>query len=424
MSARGSAINLAHRVIEHRQTLDDALAQEETLSALTDSDRAFARAMTSALLRHLGRVDAALSTFVDGRSVTDLDEWTRNALRIGAAQLWCLETSPHAAVSETVATVRQIPGARRSGGLINAVLRRASEDRSAFDALPATLGWPDWFTARLTHDLGADTTLEMALAKAEPPPLDLTVKGEAELWASRLEGEALNDRTVRRRTGTVENMDGFEGGDWWVQDAAASLPVALLNPQPGETHADICAAPGGKTLQIAASGANTIAIDRSAKRLGRVRDNLERTGLTADLHAQDADKWTPDAPLDGVLLDAPCSAFGTLRRHPESPWIKTPADIERFPEVQARLLRSAAAMVKPGGRVVYCVCTPLSAESLDVVETFLAETPGFERVPVTAEEAGIFAPAITAAGDMLTVPPLLHDQGGCDVFYIARLKRL
>ena len=217
-------------------------------------------------------------------------------------------------------------------------------------------------------------------------------------------------------------MEGFEGGDWWVQDVAAALPARLLGAQPGEMVFDLCAAPGGKTMQLAATGAKIVALDRSASRLERVSENLARTGLSDDVEivAAKLEDWTPSQPADRILLDAPCSALGTLRRHPEGAWIKSPDDIARFPEVQARLLEASARMLKPGGTLIYCVCTPLSREGVEVVDRVVAGGL-LERAPISADEAGDFANGVTGHGDVLTSP---NGQYGHDFFFVSRLRRI
>ena len=214
-------------------------------------------------------------------------------------------------------------------------------------------------------------------------------------------------------------MPGYETGEWWVQDAAAALPAKLLAANDTDRIVDLCAAPGGKTLQLAATGADVTAVDRSKPRLERLRENLARTGLSANIVAANADEWRPDAPVSKLLLDAPCSALGTLRRHPEGAWIKRETEIDRFPAAQARLLAAAAEMVSPGGTVVYCVCTPLKSEGQDIVDQAIADGL-YTRQPVVEAEIPGFADCLTAEGDLLTLP---KGDAGHDAFYIARLQR-
>ena len=420
---RIAAVSLLTRILDHRQTLDEARSQDQRFSALEGPDRGFARAIVSAALRQLGQMDMVLASKVTGRNFEQLDPDVRNVLRVGAAQIMALKTPPHAAVSETVEAARGVEGARKAGGLINAVLRKLREDDlDVYDEDPMSV-WPADFQNMMVKALGEEGAAQMARAERYQPPLDLTVPKDRKLYAERMGGEPVGPTSLRLAEGIVENLMGYEAGAWWVQDVAATLPVHVLSPQKGEAVLDMCAAPGGKTMQIAASGAETTAVDRAAKRMRLVEQNLKRTRLTAKCIAADATKWDAPAPFDAVLLDAPCSALGTLRRHPEGPWIKSEDDLARFPQIQARLIEAAANLVKPGGRMVYCVCTPLPREGVEIVEAFLAEHEDWSRAPVTGDDVPDFANAITEKGDVLTLPEATDIPDGCDVFYIARLER-
>ncbi len=420
---RPASVSLLIRILDQKQTLDEALAQDELFDRLEGSDRGFARIIVSETLRQLGQIDALLSRFVTGRPFDELDAEVKHILRIGAAQICLLQTPLHAAVSETVDAARAFEASRRAGGLINAVLRKITPKSLSEMDLPARSAWPNSFARLLETELGEEVAESVAAAMMQTPPLDLTMKSDAEVWADRLGGARIGPQTVRLGSGVVDSLPGYDAGDWWVQDVAATLPVHLLAPSRGERILDLCAAPGGKTLQIAASGAHTTAVDRSAKRLRLVSANLDRTGLEAQTFAADATKWESMVRYDGVLIDAPCSALGTLRRHPEGPWIKSISDLARFPTIQARLLESAAQRVKKGGRMVYCVCTPMPREGKAIVDGFLKAHPDWVREDVAAEEAGDFASAITPEGDLLTLPALFAERGGCDIFYIARLRQ-
>lgn len=422
--SRVAAADLLTRVVDHLQTLDEALAQSEPYARLEGSDRGFARALASAVLRRLGHIDSVLDRHVSGRPFRSLDVGLRHLLRIGVAQIAILETPSHAAVGETVEAARFIPDAKRGGGLINAVLRKIRSDAlDPYDDRPIEV-WPRAFQSFIIEALGEDLAERLARASFEQAPLDLSVKASPDRWSDELAAEPIFGNTLRLPSGVVEQLPGYESGDWWVQDAAASLPVQLLlNTASGMTALDLCAAPGGKTLQLAALGAEVTALDRSNKRLGIVRANLERTQLSAELHAADANKWTSDGQFDRVLIDAPCSALGTLRRHPEGPWIKSLDALGRFPDIQAKLLRSGASRVKPGGELVYCVCTPIPVEGVNQIDAFLSEVSDFERLPISGDEVGPFAPGITPNGDLVTSPSDLNDRGGADVFFMSRLQR-
>jgi 16S rRNA (cytosine967-C5)-methyltransferase len=296
--------------------------------------------------------------------------------------------------------------------------------------------WPDWLAAKLKAALGLEGADALALLQLDEPPIDLTLKPgqHAETWAERLDGAALANGSVRLEAGTpLTDMAGYDTGDWWVQDAGASLAAKLLGDVRGQRVADLCAAPGGKALQLAAAGAKLTAIDISRQRLALVRENAARVRVEMDIVEADARTWRPAEPLDAVLLDAPCSALGVLRRHPEGAWRRDPADLARFPKMQAALLAGARDMLKPGGRLVYCVCTPSPEEGRDVVEAALA-TGGWRRRPVDEKDVPGFAHALTSNGDVITAPPI-RGRGAsatreivaepvlADVFYIARLER-
>lgn len=419
--ARLAAAQLLMTVLDEGRTLDEALATTERYDTLKGPDRGFARAMASAALRYLGRIDIGLAPFLD-RPLETATPPSRALLRIGAAQSWIMETPDHAVVGETVSAAKMWPRANRATGFLNAVLRKVVADRSSFDAAPVEAIWPAWFQAVMVNGLGADAARSLAEAQIAQPQTYLTAKsGDPAALAAQVSGEVVGEYSVQVDAPSLEQVPGFEEGDWWVQDIAATLPARLLDPQTGDTILDICAAPGGKTLQLAASGASVTAIDRSKPRLKRLKQNLWRTGFKGkvDVVQADATSWNPPEPVDKILLDAPCSALGTLRRHPEGPWIKSSDDVERFPGIQERLLRAAAKMLKPGGTLLYCVCSPLPHEGRDLVDRVLTDTP-FSRRPIKPDEAPGFESSLTTVGDMLTLP---NGEFGHDAFYISRLTR-
>jgi 16S rRNA (cytosine967-C5)-methyltransferase len=309
------------------------------------------------------------------------------------------------------------------------VLRRMARDgRAALANLDmAALDTPDWLRARWTAAYGRATAHAIAAMHGEEPPLDLTVKQDPDGWAARLRGRVVATGTVRMVAhGPVALLPGYAEGAWWVQDAAAALPVRLFGEVAGRRIADLCAAPGGKTAQLAAAGARVTAVDRSPARLARLADNLARLGLAAETIAADALEWQAE-PFDGVLVDAPCSSTGTIRRHPDIPWLKREADVTAMASVQGRLLDRAVALVRPGGTLVYCTCS-LEPEECEAQATRLLErTPGLIRQPLTAADIGGNAEFVTAAGDLRTLPSHWPDpdprMAGLDGFYAARLER-
>lgn len=418
--SRLAAAELLVITLDERRTLDEALVASEAYNKLSGPDRGFARAMASAALRQLGRIDAAIAPFLE-RPLETATPPARALLRIGAAQAWLLETPDHAVVGETVSAAKMWPRAQRAAGFLNAVLRKVSTNKDVFDAVPIEKVWPDWLRVDIVAGLGLRAALSLAEAQLTQPDLHLTPKdGDAEALSARVDGKVVGAGSVAVQTGAVESLAGFEDGDWWVQDAAAALPAQLLKAKAGETVLDLCAAPGGKTMQLAATGANVTALDRSKPRLKRLSENLKRTGFP-DVHIVEADatSWSPPEPVDKILLDAPCSALGTLRRHPEGAWIKSAEDIARFPSFQERLLRAAIKMLKPGGTLVYCVCSPLPREGTAIVEAVLAGGGG-KRAPITEADAQGFAHGISQVGDLVTLP---RPDSAHDAFFMARLTR-
>jgi 16S rRNA (cytosine967-C5)-methyltransferase len=252
----------------------------------------------------------------------------------------------------------------------------------------------------------------------------LTVRDDPEGWAARLGGRVLPTGGVRLDSAAlIEDLPGFAAGQWWVQDAAAALPARLFGRLEGRQVVDLCAAPGGKTAQLAAAGAEVIAVDRAAARLKRVTDNLARLGRSAATIAADATQWRPPGKVEAVLLDAPCSATGTIRRHPDIPWLKSPDDVATLAALQDRLLAAAVEMTAPGGILVYCTCSLQPEEGPQRIAALIAKG-GVERVAVSAAEVGGVPEFVTAEGDLRTLPCHLADEGGIDGFYAARLRRL
>jgi 16S rRNA (cytosine967-C5)-methyltransferase len=430
--ARAAALELLGAVLDRGLPLDTVLAHSATLAKLAPRDRAFARLMITTVLRRRGQIDAALDEKLS-RRLTKHQTQVRNALRLGVAQLVFLETPAHAAVDGSVNLVRH-SGRAGMTGLVNAVLRTI--DRDSADALAATpeaeqRNAPDWLRQSWSAAYGADTATAIVAAHRAEPPLDLTLApgASAEEWASRLDAKILPTGSLRRRTGgIVSEMDGFAEGAWWVQDAAAALPARLFGDLTGRSVIDLCAAPGGKTAQLAAAGAHVTAVDISTERLRLVTQNMERLGLTAETVIADATAFTPAAPVDAILLDAPCSSTGTIRRHPDIAWLKKPDDVTRAAELQARLLRAAVSMLVPGGTLVYAVCSLQPEEGPAQIDALLADTAGLARVPITPEELpgldDLSPSAITEQGDVRTLPCHYAEAGGMDGFYIARLQRL
>jgi 16S rRNA (cytosine967-C5)-methyltransferase len=422
--ARATALTLLAAVLGQRRLLDEAFDADPAVAKLPERDRAFARLLAATTLRRLGEIDALLARCVE-TPLPAKSARVRDVLRLGACQLLFLATPPHAAISTSVELLKHGPLAGYAG-LVNAVLRRLDREGRAWAAAQdaARLDTPEWLWLSWTAAYGEATGRAIAEANLHEAPTDLTVAVDAALWADRLDAELLPTGSLRRHGhGDLTQLPGFAEGMWWVQDAAAALPARLLGEVRDKRVADLCSAPGGKALQLAAAGARVTAIDRSAKRLVRVADNLARLHLDAEIVAADATTWRPETPFDAVLLDAPCSATGTLRRHPDGLWLKRPEDVSKLAALQARLADAAVAMLAPGGTLVYCVCSLEPEEGIAQVERLLSLGLPLARDPIRPDEVGGLAELLTPAGDLRTLPCHLADQGGMDAFYAARLRR-
>jgi 16S rRNA (cytosine967-C5)-methyltransferase len=426
LPARRAATALLQRILRQRLPLEDAFESEAALKPLEARDRAFVRLLVATVLRRLGQIDAILARCLE-RPLGAKAQGAQDLLRLGAAQLLYLDTPAHAAVDTSVELAAAGQETAGFKALINAVLRRIGREKAALlqaTAAPA-INTPSWLWESWVKAYGETRARGIAAAYLAEPPLDFSVKGDPAGWAERLGALVLPTGSLRRaESGPVESLPGFGDGAWWIQDAAAALPVTLFGPVAGKTVIDLCAAPGGKTAQLATAGATVTAVDRSAKRLERLTANLARLGLTAETITADATQWQPTAPADAVLLDAPCSATGTIRRHPDVAWLKTPEDMAKLADLQARLLDATVAMVRPGGTLIYCTCSLQPEEGPHQIARLLAGRAPVERVPVTAAEVGGLVELITADGDLRTLPCHLPDQGGLDGFYAARLRKL
>jgi len=432
LAARRIAADILDGVLRRHIALDEQLSGKGAhpgLAALADRDRALMRRLVATVLRRLGTLRALLATFLEKGFPAEAPR-TETILLIGAAQILWLEVPDHAAVDLSVRLAQADRRAARYAGLINAVLRRVAQSRDTKLPARATRDTPEWLVKRWTKTYGAETARLIAEANGHEPALDLTVKADAALWAEHLRGRVLATGSVRTIAhGDIALLPGFAEGAWWVQDAAASIPARLLGDVRGLDVADLCAAPGGKTAQLAAAGARVTAVDRSAARLTRLRDNLTRLSLQAETVAADVLEWQPESsnagPFDAVLLDAPCSSTGTIRRHPDVPWLKSESDLAALTSLQQRLLDRAVGLLKPGATLVYCVCSLEPEEGVDQIGALLARNSGVVRKPITPQEAFGHPEFVTADGDLRTLPLHLPDPeprwGGIDGFYAARL---
>lgn len=425
MPARIAALVLVDAALEKRSGFDEAVTRSDFL-ALSETERSFARALALLVLRRLGQLDE----IIEKRTQKTPSDSVCSLLRIGLAQIGFMQVPDFAAVSTTVKLAERESNTRPFKGLINAILRGIIRDREATgqfpEANPARLV-PDWLFQRWSAVYGRPAAEGIALALTEEPATDLTFKTAADLERLKeaLDGQPLGDLALRSGLrGDVREWAGYEDGVWWVQDAASSVPVALLGDLSGKSAIDLCSAPGGKTLQLLARGASVVALDRSKNRLKRVEENLKRSGYAAEMYMADAETWADTRRFDLVLLDAPCSATGTFRRQPDVLWATRPADIAKLADVQHRLLDSAADRVAPGGRLVYSTCSLEREEGETQILAFLRRHPDFVVDKVGTDEAaaiGLPQDSLKPEGWLRLLP---HQRaGGQDGFFVARLRR-
>ncbi len=435
LAARRIAADIVDGVLHKRRTLDEQLdgaTAHPAVKTLSDRDRALMRRLVATVLRRLGTLGHVLSRLLDRGIPTDAPR-AQSALLIGAAQILWMDVPDHAAVDLSVRLVQSDRRAAKYAGLVNAVLRRcAREGQPLIDEVKTqTLDIPPWLLKRWIAHYGEKTARDIADAIGHEPSLDITVKSDPAQWATRLHGETLATGTVRTLLqGAVTMLPGFREGHWWVQDAAAALPARLFGDISGKNIADLCAAPGGKTAQLVQAGARVFAVDRSPGRMTRLRDNMARLELEAETVIADAAEWPGpkgDAGLDGILVDAPCSSTGTIRRHPDVTWLRQEADIGALGGVQKRLLQRAAALLKSGGTLVYCTCSLEPEEGEQAIAALLATENALRRAPIAASEVAGLAEILNTDGDIRTLPchlPHVDPRlSGLDGFYAARLVK-
>ncbi|GHD55056.1 MFS transporter [Thalassobaculum fulvum] len=422
-ASRSVAFDLLRGVLAKRTPLDEALAAHDGLAKLPDRDRGFARLLVATTLRRLGHVDRLIDKCLD-KPLPTKAAVVRDILRLAATELLVLGVAPHAAVDSAVTLVRS-RGFEPFVKLTNAVLRRLDrEGRGEIISMPALAALPDWLADGWRAAYGEATAEAMAAAGFVEPPLDISVKADPEGWAGKLGATVLPTGTLRRGfDGRVEALAGFSEGAWWVQDMAAALPARLFGPVAGRRIVDLCAAPGGKTAQLVAAGAQVLAVDRSKPRLQRLERNLGRLGLSAATRVADAAEMSLENPAEAILLDAPCSATGTIRRHPDVPWLKHPEDPAKLAVLQDRLIANAVRLLAPGGTLMFCTCSLEPVEGPERVAAALASIPGLRREPIRPEEVGGLAELISADGDLRSRPDQLANLGGIDGFYACRLVR-
>ena len=421
---REAALWILQEVLERKRQFDEALARDHRMPGLEPRDRAFARMLTTTTLRRLGQIDDIIASCMK-RPLSAKSHRARNILRLGVCQIEFLGVAAYAAV-DTAVRLAEKPQSKKYKGLINGVLRHVERAKKQFSLKQdaAKLNTPTWLWDSWSTAYGEEVCREIAETHLEEPPLDLTVARDIEHWRDSLNAKPVFDQTLRlSHAGPVPALPGYAEGAWWVQDAAATLPASFLAPVAGQTVVDLCAAPGGKSAQLASGGATVIAVDRSQRRMQVLRENMQRLRLNVEIIVAEAEAWQPPAPVDMVLLDAPCSATGTIRRHPDIAVIKEPNDVMVAAATQRQLLGSAIKMLRPGGRLVYSVCSLETAEGEEQIAALLDSTSNIRRDAIRADEVQGLAAGISPLGDFRTLPNQLNEQGGLDGFYIARLIR-
>lgn len=425
LEVRAAAVKILSAVLEKRTSLDGMLDNEHgnpAYVALNGQDRALLRAIVNSALRHLPRIDAALNSLLDS-PLPQGAKSLHHIFVVAIAQMIYLDVPDHSAVDLAVEQASRDSRTKRFVALVNAVLRRFGREKDAvrefMDKVPVI---PEWYFKRLVKDYGSETAQRIADSQLIPSSIDITVKSDPALWAEKLGGTVMPNGSVRLNAfeGSVSELEGYDAGEWWVQDFSAALPVQLMGDIAGKTVLDTCAAPGGKTAQLVVAGAKVTALEQSVSRLKRLKQNMARLGLEVETVETNMQKYQPDTLFDVVLLDAPCSSTGTLRKHPDVLWTKGVSDIEKLASVQDAMLRHALSMVKPGGIVVFSNCSADKIEGEAIVDQLIRERNDIMRLPFNRDEWPMLAQAITDQGDLRTTADMF---GGIDGFYAARLQK-
>ncbi len=425
---RRVALDIIEQILGRKKMLDDALVQNEAFNALVQRDRAFVRMLVATVLRRRGQLDDVIARAL-AKGEAPRPETLKWILYIGITQILFMDVADHAAVDTSV-TLTAERGMEGKKGFVNAVLRRMTGEgqRWVADQDAAALNFPAWLYEQWMNGYGFVRAKDIALASLEEAALDFTIKDPDTKgdWSRKLAARFVPTGSLRRPAGgNITNLDGFAEGAWWVQDASAALPVRLFGDLNGKTVLDLCAAPGGKTAQLAANGAHVVALDRSASRMKQVTENLSRLGLEdkAELIIEDGSVWKPKQKFTHILLDAPCTATGTIRRHPDLLALKNEKDQAGLVSIQERLLKNAGDMLEDGGMLIYCTCSLQKAEGEQQIEKFLKDHPHFRRIPVRSEEIGGLETIINSEGDIRILPFHLKEEGGMDGFFISRLQK-
>lgn len=429
VASRAVALSILTQVLGQKKMLDSVLERETSFLNLPPRDRGFVRMLVATCLRRKGQLDDLIARSLS-KGETPRPDPLRYILYLGITQLLFMDVADHAAVNTSVMLTVQ-EGMEGKKGFVNAILRRISGPEGKewlAEQDPAELNIPAWLYQQWIAAYGVVRAKNIALASLDEAALDITVKNEKEsaLWCGALEAKELPTGSLRRTSGGhVAALKGFVEGAWWIQDASSALPVKLFGDVAGKTVLDLCAAPGGKTAQLAAAGADVVAADRSASRMALLKENLERLNLLSKVRSviEDGSVWQPREQFTHILVDAPCSATGTIRRHPDLLVLKNEKDQQGLISIQERLLSNAASMLSVGGVLIYCTCSLQKAEGEDQITKFLMFNRDFRRLPIRKEEFGGLDGVVNSDGDVRILPHTMAEEGGMDGFFISRLER-
>jgi len=426
LPARRAAYAILNDILFQKRNMDEAFARAPSLEGMEGRDKAFVRLLVATVLKHGREMDDALAKLLH-EPLRDLKpQQLINVFRLGLAQAVFLKTPAHAAVNTTV-ELAEAEGVAHHKPLVNAIMRRIT--REDMQPLPprdaGKFNTPQWLWDEWMRDYGVEEALEIAAANLGEGAIDFTVKGNPADWAEKLEAEVLPTGSLRKTTGGfIPDLPGFAEGEWWVQNAAAAIPAHLLGDIKGKTVVDLCAAPGGKTAQLAGMGGIVTAVDRSAERIRRLDENIQRLQLSVTTAVADGAVWKPAEPVDAVLIDAPCSATGTIRHQPDVLWLKDIRDQEKLAALQRRLLINGLDMLKPGGIMVYCTCSLQKAEGEAQTTWLLQQNLPVRLSPITEADMPGLEGLLTPRGELRCLPQHWQDRGGLDGFYAVRFEKL
>ena len=427
--ARLCALYILRAVLERKQSFNESLFKNfdpQLIAKLSVQDRGFAWAIAATVLKRKGQIDALLEKYLK-HSLPQRARGVEFILRIGIGELLFLKNSPHAVVSTAQEVAKTEKGLTKYTGLINALLRRVSREGESLlekEIFPI-LNIPEWIDDRWQQNYGSDEVQRIANAITEEAALDITVKSDPELWSEKLGGTILPTGSIRVKTSEkINDLTGYQDGEWWVQDAATALPVRLLGDIQGQRVLDLCAAPGGKTLQLVTSGAKVTAVDISSSRLKRFYENISRVGAKVEVVNEDILKWEPDLKWPVIILDAPCSSTGTVRRHPDVFYLKSEHDINELAALQKNFLAKAIDWLEPNGTLLYCTCSLEPEEGKDLIADFLSGQRNFKAVQFDAARIGNQDQFITADGALTTLPSHWPKLGGLDGFFAQAIQKI